>query len=148
MIQFSTVKDIEIFFDEFRHMAAIHHQEINLFGLQLGYSETFYKEIFEAKKYFLFQVRENDVLKGYAGFFVYNPTQHIDHIHAKQDILYLCPELRGIGAGTEFIKYCDECFTQMECSHVLHSVPASNDWSPLLERLGYHKLETIYSRSL
>lgn len=145
---FSPVKDIEVFFEEFRYMACLHNEEVNLFGLQLGYSEKYYKELFDANSYCLFQVRYDDKLVGYSGFFIYSPPQHLQALHAKQDILYLTPEIRGQGIGTKFIEYSDVCFKEMGCTHVLQCVPNKSDWGLLLERIGYHKLESIYLRSL
>lgn len=147
-IHFDVVTDIEQFFEDFRHMAVLHHKEIDLFGLELGYSEKAYKEFFDDNRYALFKCVNEDKLLGYAGFFVYNPPQHPQFIHAKQDIFYLTPELRGQGIGTQFVEYCDSVFKEMGVTHVLHSVPAQNDWSILLERIGYHKLETVYSRRI
>jgi len=147
-LTFSPVTDIEQFFEEFRDMAVKHCEEVNLFGLQLGYSEKYYKELHDNNSYALFQIKYGDELQGYGGYFIYTPTQHLQALHAKQDILYLTPGLRGQKIGTKFIEYMDSCFKEMGCTHVLQCVPIKNDFGVLLERIGYHKLETVYSRSL
>ena len=87
-----------------------------------------------------------DRLAGYAGFFIYQSMQHKTSIHAKQDILFI--EKKSRGHGKEFIKYCDEMLKKIGIDEVLHSVPKSKDWSPILKRIGYKELETTYRRSL
>ena len=50
--------------------------------------------------------------------------------------------------GSKFIKYCDARLKDIGVDQVLQCVPAQNDWGKILERIGDHQLEIIYSRRL
>lgn len=123
-----------------------HRKEIDLFGLPLDIDAHAYRRGQDHDYFKLFTVRKWGRLIGYCGFWLYPYLHSKTSFHAKADVLFIKKEYRGIGLS--FIKYCDQELKKLGVSHILHCVPASNDWSKVLEYLGYDKLETVYTRSV
>lgn len=145
--RFRMTTDFEMFLHEAKGLFKKHREEVNLFNLPLNYAEDTYREYFDDNTFLLFESRYGDKLVGYCGVFLYENLHHKGSLHAKQDILFIDKEYRG--HGFKFIKYIDDILKQIGVDTVLQSVPsATKDFSVLLKRLGYHKLETIYARSL
>lgn len=122
------------------------NEEIDLFHAPLIVSSYVYEFMEEHNASALFTVRHDSKLVGYCLFWIYRHCHHFDQRHAKADVIYIMPEYRGI--GREFIRYCDEQLKLKAVHFVQHAVPQMNDWGILLERKGYQKIETIYSRRL
>lgn len=97
----------------------------------------------------LYTVRsENEVLEGYAVFFVRHNPHYRSSLQASQDILYLNPQLRGGMNGYKFIKWCDEELRREGVQVVYQHVKKSHNFSPVLERMGYELIDYIYGRRL
>jgi GNAT superfamily N-acetyltransferase len=143
---FTVTSDIEKFFIEFKQMSLDHKEEIDLFGVPLDPDFDTYRQCFQDNTFLLFEIRNDTELVGYAGFFIYTCLHHKTSLHAKQDILFIRKDYRG--HGMKFINYCDTLLKQVGVNVVLHCVPTIKDWSPILTRRGYKKLETVYSKEL
>ena len=96
----------------------------------------------------IFTLRDYGVLRGYAVFFVRWNLHYMTSLQAAQDVLYLDPILRGQALGAQFIAWCDEELRKEHVQVVYHHVKLSHDWGALLARLGYERVETIWSRRL
>jgi GNAT superfamily N-acetyltransferase len=86
------------------------------------------------------------VLMGYAFYIVDEHLHYRTTKVAMQDILYVRKPYRGIGRA--FLTWCDEQLRAEGVVTVTHHVKPWYDFSSMLERLGYEKAETIYSRRL
>ena len=144
--EFSLVTDIEAFFLESDQLLQDHKDEVDLFSLDLDPDLDSYRQSFKDGTFFLLQMRSESKLVGYAGFFIYTSLHHKTSLHAKQDILFIRKDYRG--HGVKFIRYCDIVLKQIGVNVVLQCVPTSNDWSPILDRIGYTKIETVYTKEL
>jgi len=85
-------------------------------------------------------------LFGYAFYIV---DYHLHYKNTKvggQDILYIRKPHRGIGQS--FIDYCDKELAKEGVTTVTQHIKPWFDWSPMAERLGYEKAETIWTRRL
>jgi hypothetical protein len=96
----------------------------------------------------VFIARICGVLVGYSIFFVLESPQVRGLIQAKHEVLYLDPDYRRGLTGLRLIAECDRELKAEGVAVVHHSVRPRNDFSPILERLGYEKTEAIYSRRL
>jgi hypothetical protein len=144
-ITFNTEK-FEDFYLESVPLTEEHHKEVDLFGLELDVNLETYLAAQDAHILKGFTVRENGKLIGYSLYFVFKHTHHRSSIHAKQDVLFIQKDKRGI--GTKFIKYCEDRLRDNAINFIHQAVPAMNDWSIILERAGYRKLETAYTKEL
>lgn len=88
-------------------------------------------------------------LVGYALFFVRPNPHYAESLQAAQDVIYLHPSMRGFN-GIKFLRYCDEQLqaegVQVVYQHV--KVRAGQDFGPILERMGYERIDAIYGRRL
>lgn len=96
----------------------------------------------------LFTVREFSEIMGYAVFMVNKNPHYKFSLQASQDILYLAPKVRGGMNGYRFIKWCDEQLKNEGVQVVYQHVKKKHDFGPLLERMGYRAVDTIYGRRL
>jgi hypothetical protein len=148
---FRVCPDVEIFFEESKPLFAANKEETNLFDTKpLDYNQEAYREMFNNGSYIMFEFRRYDEkgseLVGYAGFFLYYHLHHKTSLIAKQDLIFIRKDYRR--TSMSFIRFCDNTLKELGIHEVMHSSPAINDWGIVLERLGYKKLETIYTRSL
>jgi hypothetical protein len=95
----------------------------------------------------IFTVRlESGELIGYAVFYIgslhYQSTKT-----ASQDILFVLPEHRGL-TGYRFIEYCDNQLRAEGTQVVYQHVKVAHDFGPLLRRIGYEAVDTLYARRL
>lgn len=97
----------------------------------------------------IFTVRDPDnVLIGYAVFFVRFNLHYASSLQAVQDILFLDAAYRGRMTGYRFIKWCDEQLKSEGVQAVYHHVKSAHDFGPMLERQGYQLVDHIYARRL
>lgn len=94
----------------------------------------------------IYTVRDDNILIGYCIFFVMELTHHKGFLSATQDVLFIKKEKRG--RVIPFIRYTERMLKDYGVKSVNQSVPYHRDWSPVLTRMGYDKLETIYTRKL
>ena len=147
---FTVTTDIDKYFKEVEILTKENSEEIDLFGLELDPDYDTYRQCFEENTFLIFEMRSyneyGSELVGHACFFLYNNLQHKTSLHAKQELIFIRKDHRG--HGTSFINYCDKLLKEIEVDVVLQCVPEQNDWSPVLTRIGYNKLETIYTKEL
>ena len=147
---YSMSADVSKFFEEAESLGMIqeHINEIDSFGLSYDRYIEVYEIAARRNEYLTFELRYKEALVGYAGFFLYYYPNHKTSLHAKQDILYINKDHRSKGLGKGLIEYCDKILSEVGVEFVIHSVPSSIDWSPLLDKMGYEKLETNYFKRL
>lgn len=124
-----------------------HHDEVNLFGDELIVDVEGYLRSQENGVLKVYTARHDNKLIGYCIMYVFRHFHHKGKIHAKQDVLYVDREYRG-GLGSKFLNYIDDNLMKLGVNQVHQCVPADKDWSPLLLKLGYKKLETVYTKEL
>jgi len=86
-------------------------------------------------------------LVGYA-VFVLSRHLHYDVVNAKQDVLFLLPEYRDQGTGAGLIAFADMSLAAAGASVVYNHVKRAHDFGPLLRRLGYEEIESVWGRRL
>lgn len=95
-----------------------------------------------------FTVRVDDALIGYAVFFVHMNLHYSTSLQAVQDVLYLEKSSRGAGVGREFISWCDDQLKAESVQVVYHHVKEKLNFGPLLQGLGYKRIEALWARRL
>ena len=92
----------------------------------------------------VFTARRDGALLGYGVFFKGN-LHYISSLIFTQDIFFVLPQNRGI-VGARLLRYCDEQLQAEGAQAVYHHVKKSHDFGPVLERMGYVAVDTIYGR--
>lgn len=133
-------------YEESKLMQLDNNEEICLFDLPLDVDMELFKLCELEGSLRTFTVRDEGELVGYAVFFLFEHPHHKTSLQAKQDVIFIRRDKRG--RGITFIKYCDDELKKDGVEFVQHCIPTSNDWSPVLKRLGYRKLEEVYTRRL
>lgn len=87
-------------------------------------------------------------LIGYAVFFVHPNIHYSTSLQAVQDVIYLEKSERGLGIGKSFIGWCDEQLRAEGVQVVYHHVKDKLNFGPMLETLGYKRIEAVYGRRL
>lgn len=85
-------------------------------------------------------------LIGYAFYIVDEALHYRTTKIAVQDILYVRKKHRGF--GRDFLNWCDFTLKAENVITVFHHVKPWFDFGQMLEKLGYEKAETIWSRRL
>lgn len=97
----------------------------------------------------LYTVRDGaGVLFGYSAFMVTFNLHYVESKQASQDVLYLDEAARGRMVGARFISWCDDELRREGVQVVFQHVKDAHNFGPLLERLGYERIEAIYGRRL
>lgn len=127
-------------------MFLAHKQEVDLYGLPLDLDLDLYLKTNELGTFKFYTAREEGELIGYSAYFIYMCPHHKTSVQATQDIVYYKKEKRG--NGLPFMSYCEGELKKLGVHIIKIGVPASNDWSPILLRKGFSKLETTYVKEL
>lgn len=126
-----------------------HYQEIARYhDIALAPDLEAYSAIEAAGNLRVFSVRDAGRLVGYVVFFVKHHLHYRDSLVASQDVLFLLPEYRKGMTGARLIKFADERLKAEGVQLVTQHVKTYADFGPLLERMGYEKVETTYMRRL
>jgi len=92
----------------------------------------------------VFTARVDEQLVGYAVFTVSSGIHHKQCLQAVHDIMFIAREHRG--TGLRLIRFADAELEAEGTQIIFHSVKVSHDYSPVLKRLGYEHVETIWAR--
>jgi hypothetical protein len=92
----------------------------------------------------VFTARRAGALLGYGVFFKGN-LHYRSSVLFTQDIFFVLPQNRAI-VGARLLRYCDEQLQAEGAQAVYHHVKTHLDWGPVLARMGYEKVDTIYGR--
>lgn len=135
--------------DELEPLLRQHKHEIAHYpDIPLDVDWMTYAALQTTGKLALFTVRRDAQLLGYACFVVAHHLHYNTSLQAQQDVLWLHPALRGRFQGPKFLKWCDTQLLVLGVQVVYHHVKAAHDFSPILLRLGYMHIDTIYGRRL
>ena len=91
------------------------------------------------------RIADDGTLVGYACFFVRENPHYLDSKHAVSDVIFLDRGMRGMD-GWKFLKYIDAALSSEDVEVVYHHVKLAHDFGPILTRMGYEPVETIYAR--
>jgi GNAT superfamily N-acetyltransferase len=93
------------------------------------------------------RTKEGKVI-GYTFTFLTPHMHYQDTIYAQNDIIYIHPDYRKGGLGIRLIKEFEKQLYE-KGANVLHlHVKVSNNFGPLLERLGYFHEESVYRKRI
>lgn len=94
----------------------------------------------------LYTTRVEGELIGYSIYFLASHGHYKDYMFAVQDSIFIHPDRRGFGRS--FISFCNDSLTHDKVDVVLNAVKASHDFGPMLEGLGFEKMDVLYGLRL
>lgn len=89
---------------------------------------------------------EEGVLCGYAVFLLSPSLHYRSTKYAHNDIIYIRKGLRGQAAGVGLIAFAEHKLQEEGTQVVGFHIKETQDWGPLAARLGYEKVETLWSK--
>lgn len=120
-----------------------HYQDIEL---NPNYEAYFATERAGMLKVYTVRHEQTNNIVGYAVYVVAPALHYRQSIQAVEDIIFIDPDHRG--DGKKFIEWCDEELKMLGVQVVTHHIKFSHDWSRMLEKIGYEKVEMRLSRRL
>lgn len=149
MIKFNVEKvldaktELEVLLDK-------HYEELTLNKevVKLKPMWSSYKDLEDKKQFYLFTARDDGVLIGYSAFFLKPHIHYEDLIVATNDVLYLKNEYRLGVTGIKFLKYSEQKVKELGANKITWHVKHSNDFRPILHRMGYADEDVIVGKIL
>ena len=134
--------------EEMLPLLNLHYHEIAHYkDIPLDPNFPAYIELDKANALRVYTARDSDNrLTGYSIYFVRYNLHYSGSLQAIQDVLYIDPTQRGFGA--KFIIWCDKQLAAEGVDVVYHHVKKAHDFSPLLKRMGYDEIESVWGRRL
>lgn len=144
---------IESLFDIMEEMNLLteqHYQEITLYKdkVKLNPDWNAYKTMEDNKQFFLFTARVNSELVGYSAFFLKPHLHYKDMLVGSNDVLFLKKEHRSGSTGIKLIKYSEQKMKEFGANKIAWHVKYSNDFRPILYRMGYADEDSIVGKML
>ena len=144
---------IEFLFDilpEMNELTNFHYQEITLYKdkVKLNPDWKAYKKLEDNNQFFLFTARINKELIGYSAFFLKPHIHYKDILVASNDVLFLKKEHRVGRVGLKLIKYSEQKMKELGANKITWHIKSSNDFRPILHRMGYIDEDIIVGRML
>lgn len=127
----------------YKHWSEIaHYKDIPLdpnYDLYFKMEESGILKVFTARDV-------EEAIEGYAVFIVAPLLHYKSCLAAKQDVVYIDPDRRGMGMF--FIRWCDDQLKAMGVQVVDHHVKAAHNFGPALVRFGYELQDHSYTKRL
>lgn len=139
MVAFARERLLDVM-DEVEPLLQEHYNEIALHKdrIKLAPDWNEYMLMEERGGLVIFTARnEQKALIGYSAFFVYWHPHYRDTKVASNDVLFLRKEHRKGTTGIRLIRYCEEWLREMQIDKLVWHVKQSNDFTPILKRMGY-----------
>jgi GNAT superfamily N-acetyltransferase len=143
MIQIENLQDCK---EEIFILGKEHFKEIDILGYAYDPNVVMYDLLDESNALLVLTLRIDGVLKGYSvTAFSFN-TLHKDVLNSQCILLYVAKDIRG--SGLKLMRKTEEAAEAKGSELHVWDVPARNDFSVILERQGYAKIETMYGKRL
>lgn len=149
MIKFNTEKVLYIK-EELKSLLDKHYEELTLDKdvVKLDPIWSLYGELEEKNQFFLFTVRDEDVLVGYSAFFMKPHIHYKDLMVATNDVIFLKKEYRLGITGIKLLKYSEQKIKELGAKKITWHVKYLNDFRPILHRMGYSDEDVIVGKIL
>ena len=117
---------------------------LNKQAIKLNPDWAKYAQLEQDNKLVIFTVRHHDVLVGYSFFIVDTHLHYKDLVVANNDVLFIHREYRQGMLGIKFLKFCDANLHYVD--KIVWHVKDSNDFKPILHRMGYNNEDTLVGK--
>ena len=125
-----------------------HYEELEHFSdkLELSVDWNKYFELERLGVLVLFTARDGEKLVGYLVYMIMPGMHCSNDDFAINHTIYLSPDYRGSGLGTQLILFAEKCLSELDVSVITLHVKPAFPFDPLCEKLGYVQTERVYSK--
>ena len=136
--------------EEMNLLTEQHYQEITLYKdkVKLNPDWEVYKRAEDNKQFFLFTARIDGELVGYSAFFLKPHLHYKDILVGSNDVLFLKKEHRSGSTGIKLLRYSEQKMKEFGANKITWHVKYSNDFRPILHRMGYADEDSIVGKML
>ena len=142
------IEDFEAVRHQMDDLIRAHWEEValNQDKIPLDPDWSFYEALWNAGLLGIYTVRLEGKLVGYF-VVVAKPHPHYkQNVFASNDIIYLSPEYRKSSVGAGLISFAENDLKERGVSVLVVNTKVHRPFDPLLERLGFNKIEHTYSK--
>jgi len=140
----------ELLHAELAPLLEAHYQELTL-NKDVVKLDPDWDTYFALQKRFalaVYTARDAQRLVGYNAFFVSRHLHYRDLIVAVNDVFYLHPDYRRGAIPLRFLRYAERQLKERGAHKLAYHFKASNNFGPLLQRLGYEPEEGVAAKLL
>ena len=136
--------------DAIKPLLELHYQEIASFKEDVPLDPDFekYRQMEELGRLLIIAARAEGALVGYSIFFLIPHMHYKSTLCAMNDIVFLRHDLRHGGAGIRLFKESERIVREHGAKFLSWHIKPINDFSRVLERLGYAHHEIIMAKIL
>jgi GNAT superfamily N-acetyltransferase len=148
MITYTQETDWPKFRSEIEPLLESHWREIALDNavIKLDPDWLEYARLDSLGQLHLLAVRNDDVLVGYYIGIVKPHLHYKSNLMAFNDVMYIKPEYRQGMVGVRIFKEIERTLKERGVEKMYTNTKAHHDFGVILDRLGYRKAETIYTK--
>lgn len=127
-----------------------HYQELTLHKehIRLSVDWDKYYKLESIGGFVLITARDEGKLVGYSAFFVSSHIHYKETKVAMNDVLFLHKDYRKGSTGIKLIKESEKIMKDLDVSKIVWHVKLSNDFTPILKRMGYISEEVCVGKIL
>lgn len=96
----------------------------------------------------IFTARDDGRLVGYSAFFVQQHMHYAGLLTAQNDVFYLVQEHRRGTTALRFLRYTEQALKDLGAHKVIYHCKLSNQFAPILHRLGFADEEVMVGKML
>ena len=131
--------------DEIQPLLNLHYEELTAHKeiVKLDVQWGKYAALEKMGAFIVFTCRDGGVLLGYNAFFLNTHLHYAGMTVAQNDVFYLSDAARKGSAALRFIRYSESQLKEIGAMKVVYHAKHSNNFAPILHRLGYAAEETM-----
>lgn len=143
-----SIEDIRKTWPELAGLTTLHRIEVRGDEDESAPNQEFYNNMTADGRLLFFTVRESETkrLVGYATIILSTDNQREGDYCAHQDAVFINKPYRRGFAGVRLFKYIERECAARGVNRIYQSVTPANDFSPILERIGYTESTKIYAK--
>jgi len=145
-----TTEAFETFRLDAQELLQQHYEELTLFKEHINLEPNWdsYLRLEQQKNLVLITARDKGVLVGYTLFFLTNHMHYKSTRVAINDVLFLHKNYRKGFTGIKLLKEAETVLKALGVDKIMWHVKFTNNFGPILQRMGYVNEEIIFSKML
>jgi hypothetical protein len=105
-----------------------------------------YASLERLERFVVFTARDEGNLVGYNAFFVQPHMHYAGLLVAQNDVFWLCEEVRRGTTALRFLRYSEDALKKMDVRKIVYHCKSSNNFAPILYRLGFADEEAMVGK--
>lgn len=135
---------------EVQPLLLAHYAELTLHKdvVKLDPQWDYYALLEKMDRFVVITARDDGKLIGYNAFFVQQHMHYAGLKVAQNDVFWLVEEYRRGTTALRFLRYTEEALKRMDVRKVVYHCKTSNNFAPILRRLGHAEEEVMVGKIL